>query len=159
MITLFERRGDILLGLGTKNVLISAQEFLNVLPWGHAHGPIVFPDKVATKMEADQTHTLELKLILGLQKISNSLGVFGSSSDIIHIDPYVFIDIAILPHPDIWLSLAWSEPHVPEAIGKALMPMKARGPEAVKCLEDDEGVALTKFRTCNDGRPFLVFRL
>jgi len=108
-------------------------------------------------MEADWTRTFQLKLILGLQKISNSLGVLGSSSNIIHIDSYVLIDIAILSHPDIWLGLAWRESHVSEAIGKALMPMKARGPEAVKCLEDDEGMAfqLTKFRTHNDIDLFL----
>ena len=60
MVTLFEQGGDILLGLGTKNALISAQEFLNVLPWGHAHGPFIFPDEVAAKMEADWTCTLNL---------------------------------------------------------------------------------------------------
>jgi len=64
-----------------------------------------------------------------------------------------------LLHPDIQLGLAWGESHVPEAIGKAFMPAKARGPDAIKCLEDDEGVAfqLTKFRTCNDENLFLHF--
>ncbi len=74
------------------------------------------------------THTLELKLILGLQQISDNLGVLGSSSDIIHIDSYVLVDIAILSHPDIWLGLTWRESHVSEAISKTLMPMKAGGP-------------------------------
>ena len=39
------------------------------------------------------------------------------------------------------------------------MPAKPRGPEAIKCLEDDEGVALqlTKFRTRNDEDLFLHF--
>ena len=133
MISLFQGRSNILLGFGTKNALLGAQAFLDILPWGHAHdGPIIFPDKVATKMKADWTRTLELELILGQQNISDSLGVLGSSSNIIHIDPYVLIDIAIFPHPDIWLCLAWGESHVPEAISKALMPTKARGPEAIK---------------------------
>ena len=92
-------------------------------------------------------------------KISNSLGVLGSSSDIIHIDSYVLIDIAMLSHPDIWLGLAWRESHVSEAIGKVFMPTKARGPEAVKHLEDDEGMSLqlTKFRTHNDVDLLLSF--
>jgi len=66
-----------------------------------------------------------------------------------------------LPHPDIWLSLAWGKPHVSEAIGKVLMPTKARGPEAIECLEDDEGVPfqLTKFRTHNYVDLLLRFRL
>jgi len=63
MVTLFKRRGDILPGLGTKYALVGTQEFLNVPLWGHAHGSVVFPDEVATKVEADQTCTLELKLI------------------------------------------------------------------------------------------------
>jgi len=65
----------------------------------------------------------------------------------------------LINNPDIWLSLAWGESHVSETIGKAFMPAKSRGPEAVKCLEDDEGVALqlTKFRTCNDEDLFLHF--
>ncbi len=67
MISLFQRRGDILLGLGTKNVLIGTQEFLDKLPWGHAHGSILFPDKVTTKVEADGACTLKLKWILILQ--------------------------------------------------------------------------------------------
>ena len=32
MVTLFKWRSDVLLGLGTKNVLISAQEFFDVPP-------------------------------------------------------------------------------------------------------------------------------
>ena len=80
MVTLFEWRSDILLGLGTKHALISAQEFVNVLPWGHAHGPVFFPDEVTTKMEAYWTCTLELKLILGLQKITNSLGSLAAAA-------------------------------------------------------------------------------
>ncbi len=157
MVALFEGRGDILLWLGTKNVIVSAQEFLNVLPWGHAYGSIGFPDEVATKMKADWTRTFEHRLILVLQKISDSLGVLGSCSDIIHIDSYILIDIAILSHPDIQLGLAWGESHDSETISKVLMPMEARGPEAIERLEDDEGVALqlTKFRTCNDIDLFL----
>ena len=41
MISLFQGRGDILLGLGTKDALIGTQEFLDVLPWGHAYGSIL----------------------------------------------------------------------------------------------------------------------
>jgi len=162
MVTFFEGRGDILLGLGTRNAFICAQEFLDVLPWGHAHGSIIFPDKVTTEVKANRTHTFQLKLILVLQKISDSLRVFSSSSsNIIHIDSYVLIDIAILLHPDIWFSLAWRESHVSEAIGKALMPMEARSPEAIEGLEDDEGVPfkLTKFRTRKDINLFLSFHL
>jgi len=41
------------------------------------------------------------------------------------------------------------------------MPTEARSPEAVECLEDDEGVSfqLTKFRACNDVDLFLSFCL
>ncbi len=80
-------------------------------------------------MKTDWTHTFELKLILGLPKISDSLGVLGSSGNIIYIDSYVFVDVAILLHPDVGFSLARREAHVSKAIGKVLMPMKARGPE------------------------------
>ena len=79
---------------------------------------------------------------------------------IVHIDSYVLIGLSILLHPDIRLSLAWGESHISEcteAIGKAFVPAKSGGPEAIKCLEDDEGVALqlTKFRTHNDIDLFL----
>ncbi len=51
--------------------------------------------------------------------------------------------------------------HVSEAISKVLMPTKAWGPEAIKHLEDDEGMAFqfTKFRTCNNVDLFLHFSL
>ena len=64
-----------------------------------------------------------------------------------------------MPHPNFGFSLAWVESHVAEAIGKTLMPTEARSPEAIECLEDDEGVSfqLTKFRACNDVDLFLSF--
>ena len=99
-------------------------------------------------MEADWASTLELKLILGLQKISNSLGVLGSCSDIIHVDSNILIGVAIPAHPDVRLSLGWGESHVPEAIGKVFMPMEARSPEAIECLEDDDSVS---FQLTNSG--------
>jgi len=53
------------------------------------------------------------------------------------------------------------ESHVLETVSKAFMPMEARSPETIECLEDDEGVSLqfTKFRACNDGNLFLSFYL
>jgi len=39
------------------------------------------------------------------------------------------------------------------------MPTKARSPETIECLKDDEGVSfqLTKFRACNNEDLFLSF--
>jgi len=53
------------------------------------------------------------------------------------------------------------ESHIPETVSKALMPTEARSPNAIECLENDEGVSfqLTKFRTCNDVDLFLCFGL
>ncbi len=106
MISLFQRRGYILLGLGTKNVLISAQEFLGVLPGRHAHGPIFILDKVATKMKANGACTLKLELILVLQHVSDGFWVLGSCSNVINIDTNVFVDVTIALHPDIGHCLA-----------------------------------------------------
>jgi len=41
------------------------------------------------------------------------------------------------------------------------VPAKSGGPEAIKCLKDDEGVALqlTKLRACNDEDLFLRLSL
>ncbi len=51
-------------------------------------------DEVTAKVKADWTHTLKFKLIFVLQQISNSLGVLGSSGDIIYVDAYVLVDVA-----------------------------------------------------------------
>jgi len=51
------------------------------------------------------------------------------------------------------------ESHVTETVVKAFMPMEALSPEAIECLENDEGVSfqLTKFRACHDIDLFLSF--
>ena len=134
MISLFQGRGDILLGLGTKDALVGTQEFIDILPWGHAHGSVFFPNKVTTKMKADWTCTLKLELILVLQYISDSLGVLGSCSNVVHVYADVLVYIAILSHPDVRFSLAWVESHVCKTVSKVLMPMEARSPEAIECL-------------------------
>jgi len=53
------------------------------------------------------------------------------------------------------------ESHVPEIVSKVFMPMKARSPEAIECLKDNEGLSfqITKFRACNDIDFFLSFCL
>jgi len=51
---------DNLLGVGSKDVLIGTQEFLNVLPRGHVHGPILFSNKIATQLEGDGAISLSL---------------------------------------------------------------------------------------------------
>jgi len=161
MIPLFERRSDILLGFRTEDALISTQKLLYVLLGGHAHRPIIITDEIASKMEVDWARTLKFKLIFVLQKIGDSLGVLGCSRNIIYVDAYVLINLAILLHPDVWLSLTGDESHVSKTVGKAFMPAKSRGPETVKCIEDDEGVSLqlTKFRAGNDIDLFLSFCL
>jgi len=66
MIALFKRRSDILLGFGAKNALVRTQKLLNVLPWRHAHCPIIISDKITAEVEVEQTRTLKLKLIFVL---------------------------------------------------------------------------------------------
>jgi len=53
------------------------------------------------------------------------------------------------------------EAHVPETVSKVLVPMEARSPDSIECLEDDEGVSfqLTKFRACNNVDLLLSFCL
>ncbi len=80
--------------------------------------------------------------------IDPSLGVLGSCSNAIHIDTNVFVDVIILLHQNVRFSLAWVESHVPETVGKALMPTEARSPEAIECIENDEGVS---FNSPNSG--------
>ncbi len=161
MISLFQSRGDILLGLGTKNALIGTQTFLNVLPWRHAHGPILISDKVTTQVEADGACTIKLELILILQKVSDGFWVLGSCSNVIHIDANVLIDVANTLHPNVKFSFAWLESYVLETVSISFMPMEAICPEAIECLEDDEDVSfqITKFRACNDIDLFLSFCL
>jgi len=112
-------------------------------------------------VEADWACTLKLELILVLGEISDSLGILCSCSNVIHIDSNVLIDVAILLHPNVKFSYAWVEAHVPETVSKVIMPMEARSPDSIECLEDDEGVSfqLTKFRACNNVDLLLSFCL
>ncbi len=61
-------------------MLISAKEFLNVLPGRHAHSPIFILDKVTTQMEADGACALKLELILVLQQISDGFGFLAAAA-------------------------------------------------------------------------------
>jgi len=96
-----------------------------------------------------------------LGEISDSLGILCSCSNVIHIDINVLIDVTILLHPKVRFSLAWMESHVPETVSKVFMPTEARSPDAIECLEDDEGVSfqLIKFRACKNVDLFLSFCL
>jgi len=106
-------------------VLISAQEFPNILPGRHAHGPIIIPDKVATQMETDGACALELELILVLQQTSDGFYILGDCSNVICIHRNILRDVAIMSHPYVGLCIAGLNSHVTETIGKLFMPMEA----------------------------------
>ena len=125
MISLLQRGGDHLLRLTPKDMLVGGLEFVNILLGGHAHGTIIVPNEVAAKVEGDWSCSLKLELISALQLISYSLGILGSCSKVVDIDPNVFVDITILPHPDVQFCLARLETHVPEAVGKSFVPMES----------------------------------
>jgi len=75
---IFFFRGEVTFCLGLQPKMRSyVQEFLNILPWGHAHGSIFISYKVTTQMEADGACTLELELTLVLQQVSDGFWVLG----------------------------------------------------------------------------------
>jgi len=63
-------RCDILLGLATKNVHINFQQFLNISFVGHTHCPIIIPDEITSKMEANWSSAFKLKVIFVLELVN-----------------------------------------------------------------------------------------
>ena len=94
-------------------------------------------------MESDRPSSLELELVLIHQRIRYALRILGSDREVVYVHCDVLVDIAILSHPDVWLSLTGEETHFCQTVGESFVPALSRCPETVQSFEDNHGVPLT----------------
>jgi hypothetical protein len=101
----------------------------------------------------DRTGTLEFELVLVHKNISDALGVLCGYHQVVHIERDVLVYITVLAHPDAGFQLGRFKTHISETIGEAFVPAQTRSPEAVQCLEDNQGMplAFSKFGTSKEG--------
>jgi len=59
------------------NELINFQQFLNLSFGGHRHCSILIPDEITSKIEANWSSAFMLEVVLVLELVNNSLGIFS----------------------------------------------------------------------------------
>jgi hypothetical protein len=66
--------------------------------------------------------TFQFEPILFSKCICNCLGVFTRDAEVIYVDSNVLIKIVNPMDPNVWLSLTGFKTHLPETLGKSLVP-------------------------------------
>jgi len=108
--------------------------------WGHAEGAFVGLNHlvdvrlctcvedsigvalvITTEMIRDRPNTFELVPILLSESIGDFRWVLHTNGKVVNVRCYV-INIAVLAHPDIRVSLGRSETHVAKSVGESLVP-------------------------------------
>jgi hypothetical protein len=78
--------------------------------------------KSHTKVVINWPSTFQVEPILFSKCICNCLGVLTRDAEVIYVDSNVLIKIVNLTHPNVWLGLTGFKTHLPEALGKLLVP-------------------------------------
>jgi hypothetical protein len=102
--------------------LVGFNHLFNVMLRGDAKVLVIISAKSHTKMVINQPSTFQFEHILFSKHICNCLGVLAQNAEVVYVNSNVLIKVINSTHPNVWFSLTGFKTHLPEMLGKLLMP-------------------------------------
>jgi hypothetical protein len=105
-----------------EHLLVGFNHLFNVTLRRDAKVIAIVSTKSHTEVVINWPSTFQFEPILFSKCICNCLGVLTRDAEVIYVDSNVLIKIVNPTHPNVWLGLTGFKTHLPEALGKSLMP-------------------------------------